>query len=143
MHVLKPAEQLPENLPSLDLIFSIDAFVDLPVLVRELIYRKNLKTTPVRFIALNKTTPDGYFWVRGDKKIREAHSKTPVSIDIYDVTALGKSGSYRHLATIKVEPTSEQIDKGINFINDPDRKTSQSPFDVEKDPNINPSFHFA
>lgn len=98
-------------------------------------YYRNLFATPNNTAHYVFDEKDGYLWVRGDEKIREAHSKTPVSIDIYDVTALGKSGSYRHLATIKVEPTSEQIDKGINFINDLDRKTSQSPFDVEKELN--------
>ncbi len=133
VHVIKQAMNAKAQLPELDLIISIDSFMDLPGMISQLHYRWQPASQPVRYVTINKIKPHGAFWGSGDKNIHEIHSRKPVTIEAYDISCLGKSGSYHRLESMVVESSESQINNGINFSVEPDDKDStQSPFDMSQ-----------
>lgn len=133
VHVLKPAMEMKTQLPHLDLIFSIDSFMDLPGIIMQLHYRWQLHNQPTRYATLNKIKPHGSFWGARDQTIHEQHSRIPVTIEAYDIVNRGKSGRYQLVESLTIAPTEAQKRKGINFAAEPDKDSTQSPFEMNDD----------
>ena len=74
IEIIKPPSNKPIILPKLDMIISIDAFLDVPNLMWNLFYQLKLQNNPVRFIALSKNKPLGGFWESPDLSVREEYS---------------------------------------------------------------------
>lgn len=132
VEIIRPATSEALNLPPLDMIISIDAFIDLPNLMWNLFYQMKLSNNPVRFIALSKTKPLGGFWDSPDLTLREAYSMKPVSIDIYDVTSKEGFGSYKLVEHTIFQANAEQIKKAPEFVIDPKKDSTQSPLEDGK-----------
>ena len=128
VEIIKPGKNEPANLPTLDMIIAIDAFIDIPELMWNLHYQLKLNS-PVRFISLNKNKPMGGFWDSADFKQRESNSLKPIAIEIYDVISKPGFGSYKLIERTMFEATTEQKAKGLEFITDPERDSNQSPLD--------------
>ena len=129
--VLKPAANKAIKLPNLDLILSIDAFIDLPNLMWNLFYRMDLNQKSVRFLCLNKNKPLGYFWDSPDLSIREENSLEDVNIGIYDITHRKTSGSYKVLDSIVFKCNKEQKKLAPEFKDNPEREATQNFFDMK------------
>lgn len=129
IQIIKPSAQVPLVLPHIDLIITVDAFIDLPNLIGALMYQLKLTNNPIRFIALNKNRPHGGFFGSSDKSRNEALSKQPVNVEIYDVTSFEKEGSYYLIQKKSFAPTSWQLKGAIDFEKYPDKDPTQSPLD--------------
>lgn len=129
IEIIKPAQEKPVMLPELDMIISIDSFIDLPNLMWNLFYQLKLTKNPVLFIALNKNKPLGYFWESPDLAVRESYSLKPVNLEVYTVTSTENSGSYKLLEHRVFEATQEQIKNAPEFKKNPTRDSTQSPLD--------------
>lgn len=127
--IIKPAADKAVKLPKLDMIISVDSFIDVPALIWNLFYQLKLTNNPVRFIALNKTKPLGGFWESPDLTLRESNSLKPVSIDIYDISSTENYGSYNLVERRVFNATEEQIKKAPEFKTDPKLNSTQSPLD--------------
>lgn len=131
VHIIKPAENEPVKLPLLDMIIAIDAYMDIPNLIRNLHYKIKLdEHKSVRFIALNKyISPLGH-WDNDDLSMREEESKRPVSIDIFDIKMNKTSGAYNRIERLEFKPTKGQLKNAPEFISNPDKDTTQSPLEM-------------
>lgn len=129
IEIIKPAADWQVILPKLDMIISIDSFIDVPNLMWNLFYQFKLTNNPVRFISLNKTKPLGGFWESPDLSVRESNSMHEVSIDVYEISSTDGNGSYKKLETRVFAPTPEQTKKAPEFKINPERDSTQSPLD--------------
>lgn len=133
VHIIKPGENELVKLPLVDIIIAIDAYMDIPNLIRNLHYKIKLdEHKPVRFIALNKyISPLGH-WDNDDLSLREEESKRPVSIDIFDIKMNNLSGCYNLIERRELSPSERQLKNAPEFISNPDRDTTQSPLDINE-----------
>lgn len=130
IEVIKPPTDSPLRLPSLDMILSVDAQIDVPNLMWNLYYQFELTNSPVRFIALNKAKPMGGFYESPDLSKREEISMNNVSIEMYDIWSdYQKSGSFKFVERIIFEANMGQIKNAPEFRTVPNRDSTQSPLD--------------
>lgn len=131
--VLNPPIENSLQLPSLDAIMAIDAYLDLPTLIKNLHYRIKLRQNEkVRFFALNKNRPLGGFWDVDDLKDREEFSKKPITLDIYDLSTDNNSKTcYNPVEHTLIDPTQEQLKDGVDFIKNPDNDPVLSPLETQ------------
>ena len=129
IRIIKPPAEKAIQLPKLDMIISIDSFLDVPNLMWNLFYQLKLNNMPVRFLALNKAKPLGGFWDSPDLSVREKNSLKPVSIDIYDIESNKKHGSYTLIDQIIFNYNKSQLEYAPEFEKNPKRDSTQSPLD--------------
>ena len=130
--VLKPPMDKAVLLPKLDMIISIDSFIDIPNLMWNLFYRMKPGYRSIRFLALNKVKPLGGFWESSDPDEIEKYSTKPATIDIYDVTSRETSGSYQLVRKRGFFPNKGQLEKAPDFKKNPKQYPTQSPLDIIK-----------
>ncbi len=131
IYILKPPTEQAINLPHIDIIIAIDAFMDVPNLMWTLFYEIKINNQkPTRFIALNKAKPLGGFWDSSDGSKKDENLLKPVTIDIYDLESTRNYGSYKLIEKITFKATQEQIDESISSIKKSKGDSTQSPFDM-------------
>ena len=126
-----PSQSPPVQLPSLDVILSIDSFVNTPAVLANLFYQIHHQgRKPIRLITLNKISPFGHFYDSDDPSMHESDSLHPVVIEVADVTGNHQSGSYHIIKSVTIAPTVSQLRNAPEFKTNPNRNPSQSPFDA-------------
>lgn len=131
--VLKPPTDQPLKLSGLDMIISIDSFIDVPNIIWNLFYQFQIETNkPIRFLALNKSKPLGGFWEPSNSSTRENASLKPVMIHVYDIHGSKASGSYQLIDTISLKANQTQMRNAPEFLSYPDQDSTQSPFDMAR-----------
>ncbi|MGB0934563.1 MAG: hypothetical protein ACPGXY_00685 [Alphaproteobacteria bacterium] len=130
--VLKPPKEAPLQLPPLDMIIAVDAYIDVPNLMWNFFYAAQAHDTgAIRFVALNKSKPYGGFWESNKQKEKEKFSLEPVSISVYEVTSNGQEyGSFKSIEHITLEANQKQLLTAPKFDGKPDCDCTQSPLDI-------------
>lgn len=129
VELIEPFSEKKIILPPLDLIITVDAFLDLPNVMWNLFYRMQL-AGPVVYVSLNKTKPSGGFWEPEDDKHIEANSLNSVSLEVYQITSSPIGGSYKILEKSEFKPSLEQLKASPDFRKGPDVDPVQSPFEI-------------
>ncbi len=129
VEIIKPVADHAVDLPALDMIISIDSFIDIPVLIKILHYQFKLTKNPVRFISLNKTKSLGGFWDSSPGKEIEEAQKKPVVIEVYKVTSLKGSEAYTLLERSEHAASAAQIERMRKRKSVPRRDSTESPLE--------------
>lgn len=129
VEIIKPVADHAVDLPALDMIISIDSFIDIPVLIKILHYQFKLTKNPVRFISLNKTKSLGGFWDSSPGKEIEEAQKKPVVIEVYNVTSLKGSEAYKLVEWSEHAASAAQIERMRKRKSVPRRDSTESPLE--------------
>lgn len=132
-----PSQSPPVKLPNIDVVLSIDSFVNTPTLLANLFYQIHSQgTKPMRFISLNKISPHGHFYDSDDPSMHESDSLHPVTIEVADVTGNHQPGNYQIIKRVTIAPTVSQLRNAPEFKTNPNRNPSQSPLDAVPTKNL-------
>lgn len=131
VHIINPPIDKKMKLPHLDMIISIDAFIDIPNLFWNLYYQMETTNTPIRYLALNKSKPLGGFWDSTNLAKKEEYSLNQVSIDVYDIIGGQNHGSYQLIENHTFEKNDYQIKHAPNFTVNPEQDATQGIFDIK------------
>jgi hypothetical protein len=112
--VLKTPPEGRLQIPSMDLLVSIDSFLDLPNFIWQMQYGIDLQKKSVRFITLNKHKPNGDFWDWDLKAFETAAtvSKENIQLEIYDFHIEENARKFTLLETQSFSPTKPQLKCG-------------------------------
>ena len=132
IRIIQPPVDEKKSLPELDLVFSVDAFIDIPNLIWNFYHQFELNSKSIRYLTLNKSKPLGGFWDSTDLSKKEEYSLKPVSIDIFDIGGNQTQGAYQLIEHIDFEKNENQMIYAPGFKSDPERSATQGLFDMRK-----------